>query len=226
MTPKPRHIQHSTFNIQHSSYPLLTTAALVIIWTTAVHYTATKIFPSPAAVARGRAVTRPFEKIWLGEQERSYSCGAASLKYALCVLGFSPREEEIRRLAKTSWRGTQTKPSALEIDQTAGLGRTRATPARPLLLFLELQQAHVIVEREALARSTQAFACTSMSFSRTAGPDCTILCQRPSSSFAKPKPSAPITAPFCRITLSPTRQCSRTTECACAKKFFPIRAPG
>lgn len=49
------------------------------------------------------------EKIWLGEQERRYSCGAASLKYALCVLGFSPREDEIRRLANTTWRGTQTK---------------------------------------------------------------------------------------------------------------------
>ena len=49
-------------------------------------------------------------RIWLGEQERKYSCGAASLKYALCVLGFSPREEDLRRLARTStWRGTQTK---------------------------------------------------------------------------------------------------------------------
>jgi hypothetical protein len=48
----------------------------------------------------------PWEKIWLGEQERKYSCGAASLKYALCVLGFSPREDQLRRLARTTWRGT------------------------------------------------------------------------------------------------------------------------
>ena len=52
----------------------------------------------------------PTEKIWLGEQERKYSCGAASLKYALCVLGFSPREEHLRRLARTTWRGTSSRP--------------------------------------------------------------------------------------------------------------------
>jgi hypothetical protein len=50
------------------------------------------------------------EKVWLGEQERKYSCGPASLKYALCLLGHSPREGEIRQLARTTWRGTQTKP--------------------------------------------------------------------------------------------------------------------
>lgn len=51
----------------------------------------------------------PSPKIWLGEQERRYSCGAASLKYALCVLGHSPREQEVRRLARTTWRGTPTR---------------------------------------------------------------------------------------------------------------------
>ena len=51
---------------------------------------------------------RQVEKIWLGEQERRYSCGPASLKYALCVLGFSPREAQLRKLARTTWRGTQT----------------------------------------------------------------------------------------------------------------------
>ena len=50
------------------------------------------------------------EKVWLGEQERKYSCGAASLKYALCVLGFSAREAQLRRLARTTWRGTSTRP--------------------------------------------------------------------------------------------------------------------
>ena len=49
-------------------------------------------------------------KIWLGEQERKYSCGAASLKYALCLLGFCPREDDLRRLARTTWRGTSTRP--------------------------------------------------------------------------------------------------------------------
>jgi hypothetical protein len=46
--------------------------------------------------------------IWLGEQQKAYSCGAASLKYALCILGFSPREDQLRKLARTTWRGTQT----------------------------------------------------------------------------------------------------------------------
>ncbi len=59
---------------------------------------------APAAVTR-KTVTR---KIWLGEQETDYSCGPASLKYALCVFGFSPREEELRKLARTTWEGTQT----------------------------------------------------------------------------------------------------------------------
>ena len=34
---------------------------------------------------------------WLGEQEKRASCGAASLKYALCVLGLSRTEKHIRR---------------------------------------------------------------------------------------------------------------------------------
>ena len=46
-------IQHSTSNIQHSAYPLLTAAILISAWALAVHLTATKIFPSPTAVARG-----------------------------------------------------------------------------------------------------------------------------------------------------------------------------
>src|SRR5689334_5448996 len=47
-----------------------------------------------------------FLPYWLGEQERSYSCGAAALKYALCTLGFSKNEAHLRRLAKTNWHGT------------------------------------------------------------------------------------------------------------------------
>src|SRR5262245_59792039 len=53
MTTRGRGIQHSKFNIQHSSYPLLTAALLVLIWAAAVKLTATKIFPSPIAVANG-----------------------------------------------------------------------------------------------------------------------------------------------------------------------------
>ena len=49
-------------------------------------------------------------KVWLGEQETPSSCGAASLKYALCLMGFSSRESQIRRLAHTTHRGTPTRP--------------------------------------------------------------------------------------------------------------------
>ena len=48
----------------------------------------------------------------------------------------------------------------------------------------------------------------------------------PSSPLAKPKPSPPITAPFCKTTRSPIRQASRTTAWAWAKKSSPICAPG
>ena len=51
---------------------------------------------------------KPKARVWLGEQEKNYSCGPASLKYALCVLGYSPREEHIRKLAQTTWQGTET----------------------------------------------------------------------------------------------------------------------
>lgn len=56
--------------------------------------------------ARRKPVVK--KKVWLGEQETTYSCGPASLKYALCILGYSPREEQLRKLARTTWRGTQT----------------------------------------------------------------------------------------------------------------------
>jgi len=39
----------------------------------------------------------------------------------------------------------------------------------------------------------------------------------PSPCLAKPKPSPPITTPFCNMTRSPRRQNSRTTACACDK---------
>jgi len=61
-----------------------------------------------AVVTKARASVPTTTKVWLGEQETTYSCGPASLKYALCVLGYSPREEQLRKLARTTWRGTQT----------------------------------------------------------------------------------------------------------------------
>ena len=48
----------------------------------------------------------------------------------------------------------------------------------------------------------------------------------PSDWRAKPKPSAPMMAPFCRMTWLPRRQCSRTTAWAWAKKLLPMRAWG
>ncbi len=64
--------------------------------------------PSPNAAPAAQTRRTSSRKIWLGEQETEYSCGPASLKYALCVFGFSPREEELRKLAHTTWEGTHT----------------------------------------------------------------------------------------------------------------------
>jgi len=61
---KRANIQHSTFNIQHSSYPLITAAALLLVWSAAVHLTATKIFPSPTAVAKGIAQLAVSGRLW------------------------------------------------------------------------------------------------------------------------------------------------------------------
>ena len=89
-------------------------------------------------------------KIWLGEQERSYSCGAASLKYALCLLGFSPREADLRRLAKTSWRGTQTKHLVRAAQRLGVNAKVRHfledewQPARAWL-FDELRAGHAVI---------------------------------------------------------------------------------
>ena len=76
-----------------------------------------------------------------------------------------------------------------------------------------------------LARSMQELACTSTPSSSTAGPDCVIFSQRCSqcSVRAKPKPSLPTMAPFCRMTSSPRRQYSRTTAWAWAKNRLPMR---
>src|SRR6266536_1326073 len=63
MTKRSR-IQHSTFNIQHSVYPLLTAALLILIWSLSVHLTATKIFPSPTAVAKGIVQLAQRGQLW------------------------------------------------------------------------------------------------------------------------------------------------------------------
>ena len=60
------------------------------------------------------------------------------------------------------------------------------------------------------ARSTAVSAPISTSSSTTTMPTCGILWYRPSRSRAKPKPSPPITAPFCTTTRLPSRQRSRT----------------
>src|SRR5882724_3264716 len=78
------------------------------------------------------------------------------------------------------------------------------------------------------ARSTHAFACTSTLSPNTAAPGWASFTQVSCPSFvslANPKPSAPMTAPFCRTTSSPRRQYSRTTACAWAKNWLPMRAP-
>jgi NitT/TauT family transport system permease protein len=59
-----RRIQHSTFNIQHSLYPLLTAAALLLVWSAAVRLSATKIFPSPTAVAKGIVQLAQSGRLW------------------------------------------------------------------------------------------------------------------------------------------------------------------
>ena len=51
-------------------------------------------------------------------------------------------------------RWTQTELGGLEVDEPAGLAAA-PPPPRPLLLVLELQQPHVIVEGEALGRTPQ-----------------------------------------------------------------------
>ncbi len=64
MRRSDRTIQHSTFNIQHSSYPLVTAALLILIWSLAVKLTGTKIFPSPIAVAKGISQLAQKGQLW------------------------------------------------------------------------------------------------------------------------------------------------------------------
>src|SRR6266567_912287 len=77
-----------------------------------------------------------------------------------------------------------------------------------------------------VARSTHALACTSTRLPSRTGPDCGIFSHWPASFLEKPNPSAPITAPFSSVTWSPRVHPSRTTACACAKKWLPACTPG
>jgi NitT/TauT family transport system permease protein len=62
------HIQHSTSNIQHSTLrfvlPLITAAAILALWSFAVQFSGTKIFPSPAAVAGAIATLAEKSLLW------------------------------------------------------------------------------------------------------------------------------------------------------------------
>src|SRR4051794_5259240 len=57
---------HSSFEPRTSnlSLPFLTALALLAIWSTAVHLTATKIFPSPVAVGKGIAQLAQTGRLW------------------------------------------------------------------------------------------------------------------------------------------------------------------
>jgi NitT/TauT family transport system permease protein len=62
-------IQHSTSNIQHSTFerialPLLTAAIVTALWALAVRLSGTKIFPSPLAVARAIAALSEKSLLW------------------------------------------------------------------------------------------------------------------------------------------------------------------
>ena len=61
-------IQHSTFNIEHSTLrfvlPLISATIVLAIWAIAVKLSGTKIFPSPAAVAKAIATLSEKSLLW------------------------------------------------------------------------------------------------------------------------------------------------------------------
>src|SRR5438270_704204 len=61
-------IQHSTFNIQHSTLrfvmPLITAVIILALWSIAVKATGTKIFPTPTAVARAIVALGEKQLLW------------------------------------------------------------------------------------------------------------------------------------------------------------------
>jgi NitT/TauT family transport system permease protein len=61
-------IQHSTLNIEHSTFrfvlPLITSSIILAIWAIAVKLSGTKIFPSPVAVAKAIATLSEKSLLW------------------------------------------------------------------------------------------------------------------------------------------------------------------
>jgi NitT/TauT family transport system permease protein len=90
MRKRERTIQHSTFNIQHSSYPLITATLLIAVWTIAVKATGTKIFPSPLAVAKGIAQLAEKKLLWayIGDSLVRVATGYGAAILAGIPLGF------------------------------------------------------------------------------------------------------------------------------------------
>jgi NitT/TauT family transport system permease protein len=80
-------IQHSTLNIRRSldrfALPALTGGIVVLVWYAAVRFSGTKIFPSPAEVARAIAQLAEKSLLWryIGDSLGRVACG-----YALAVL--------------------------------------------------------------------------------------------------------------------------------------------
>jgi NitT/TauT family transport system permease protein len=114
---RPARIQHSTFNIQHSSYPLVTAALLIVIWAAAVRLTGTKIFPSPLAVAKGISQLAQKGQLWsyildsLGRVAAGY--GAAIVSgiplgfllgwYAPLARAVNPLIQMLRPISPLAW---------------------------------------------------------------------------------------------------------------------------
>lgn len=83
-----------------------------------------------------------------GHQETSYSCGAASLGYALCAIGIEVKEEKLRDLSDTTRDGADenqlgTALEELDVDYSedheasfAGLMKTLRS-GRPCLLCVD-----------------------------------------------------------------------------------------
>src|SRR5207248_7004901 len=61
-------IQHSTFNIEHSTLrfvmPIITAAIILALWSIAVKATGTKIFPTPTAVAKAIVALGEKQLLW------------------------------------------------------------------------------------------------------------------------------------------------------------------
>ncbi|MEA2166294.1 MAG: NitT/TauT family transport system permease protein [Thermoanaerobaculia bacterium] len=87
-----RSIQHSTSNIQHSTFervalPLLSAGIILTIWAVAVRYSGTKIFPSPIAVAKAIATLGEKSLLW---HYIADSLGRVFAGYALAILAGIP----------------------------------------------------------------------------------------------------------------------------------------